>query len=95
MRILYTTAVHFQRQILPRIQSKWRPRVTFGFHALCLQPLMSLNANVRALAHKRKTAESKIYRLTKTQRFQQWFPTLLQQLQLVQSGDVINIDFSD
>ncbi|HBY73576.1 MAG TPA: hypothetical protein DEG44_02675, partial [Candidatus Kerfeldbacteria bacterium] len=38
---------------------------------------------------------SKIYRLTKTQRFQQWFPTLLQQLQLVQSGDVINIDFSD
>lgn len=96
MRIWYTTALFFKQQILPAIQSKWRHRLAFGCEALSLRPIDSLKENARLVSgNVRKTAETRMYRVSHTMKFVSWFPTLLSKLKLVNQSDVINIDFSD
>lgn len=97
MSILQTTGSFFKRNILPEIPSKWRKRLAFGFEAISLHPVESLKANGR-LVHegkKRKTAETKIYRVGRTKKFLSWFPSLVSILRLVKKGDIVNVDFSD
>lgn len=67
----------------------------FGFKAVSIQRIVSLNSNARSSIANRHTAESKIYRLTKNVRFAKLFPKLLLLLKLISDGDVIAIDFSD
>lgn len=97
MRIFETTALFFRRQILPEIQSKWRKRLAFGFEALSIRPIDSLKANARLVGGegKRKTAETRMYRVSHTERLVGWFPTLIGTLRLVRPGDAVNADFSD
>jgi len=85
----------FLNTIKPTIQSKVRPLLQFGFQALSLQRINSLNSNARITVQNTKTAESKIYRLTKNQRLLKLLPQLVNQLNLVQPNDLINVDFSD
>lgn len=67
----------------------------FGFKAVSLQRIISLNFNARSSVANRHTAESKIYRLTKNARFVKLFPKLLLKLKLISDDDVIAVDFSD
>lgn len=67
----------------------------FGFKAVSLQRIVSLNGNARSSVANRHTAESKIYRLTKNLRFVKLFPKLLLKLNLISTADIIAVDFSD
>lgn len=67
----------------------------FGFRAVSIQRIISLNFNARSSVANRHTAESKIYRLTKNARFVKLFPKLLLKLKLISDNDVIAVDFSD
>jgi hypothetical protein len=79
----------------PMFQKKVHRLLEFGFKSLSLQRIVSLNSNARATVPNRHTAESKAFRLTKTNRFLKLFPKLLSHLQLVEEGDSVAIDFSD
>lgn len=80
---------------MPLCRSKWKKRLNFGFEVMTIKPLQSLNANAREIMMKRKTAETKIYRVVHTTYFEKLFPQLMAPLNLVQKGDFINIDFSE
>lgn len=67
----------------------------FGFKAVSLQRIVSLNFNARSSIANRHTAESKIYRLTKNGRFVKLFPKLLMELKLIADKDIVAVDFSD
>lgn len=67
----------------------------FGFKAVSLQRIISLNFNARSSVANRHTAESKVYRLTKNGRFVKLFPKLLMNLKLIADADIIAVDFSD
>lgn len=67
----------------------------FGFKAVSLQRIISLNFNARSSITNPHTAESKIYRLTKNLRFVKLFPKLLLKLNLISDHDIIAVDFSD
>lgn len=67
----------------------------FGFKTLSLQRIVSLNSNARSVIENTHTAESKIYRLTKNSQLANLFPKLLVYLKVIQSDDLIAVDFSD
>lgn len=67
----------------------------FGFKAVSLQRIISLNFNARSSIANRHTAESKIYRLAKNDRFVKLFPKLLLKLKLISVDDIIAVDFSN
>jgi len=94
MSILNQTYSFLQTKILPHIFLKHQKQFFFGFEALTLCPFVSLNANARMTISNRNTAESKIKRLVKNEKFLTYFPLLLKQLSLIKSADRINIDFS-
>lgn len=79
----------------PHIQKKVQILFKFGFTALSMQRIKSLNSNARITVQNTKTAESKIYRLSRNQRILQTFPVLPRALMLVKTDDLINVDFSD
>lgn len=85
----------FLNTIKPAIQPKVQPLLQFGFQSLSLQRIVSLNTNARVTISNTKTAESKIYRLTKNQRLLRLLPQLIIHLDLVKHNDLINVDFSD
>jgi hypothetical protein len=99
MRILYDTASFFRKQILPKIESKWRKRLAFGFESLSIRPVSSLRGNARMSGEKKvKTAETKIYRVSHTKRLMAWFPLALPRIVLAgrsSTAAFVNIDFSD
>lgn len=67
----------------------------FGFQALSIQPIRSLNSNARCTVRNQHTAESKIYRLVSNKRFVEHIPKILKALQLLKKDDVVIIDFSN
>lgn len=85
----------FLQLVQPYFQKKVHKLLEFGFKSLSLQRIVSLNSNARATVPNRHTAESKAFRLTKTDRFLKLFPQLICHLGLVKEGDTIAIDFSD
>jgi hypothetical protein len=100
MRILYDTATFFRKQVLPGIEPKWRKRLAFGFETLSLRPVSSLRGNARVSGERNaKTAETKIFRVSHTDRLTVWFPSALPALTLGGEGPrerlVVNVDFSD
>lgn len=80
------------RPVFPR---KVRGLFAFGYQALSLQRIQSVNSNARSVTLNRKTAESKAYRLAKSRLLRQAFPKVVTRLGLVRDGDRIAIDFSD
>lgn len=95
MSMLTDTIGTFNSAILPRVLPKWKRRFRFGFLALSLRPIDSLNANARSIIANRKTAASAVYRLCRSTRIVQMFPTILTHLGIIRAGDHINVDFSD
>lgn len=89
------SSAQFLQTITPVFPRKVRGLVTFGYQALSLQRIQSINSNARSVQPNRKTAESKAYRLAKSQLLRRSFPKLIGQLELVHDGDHIAVDFSD
>lgn len=88
-------SAQFLQTVTPAFPSKVRGLVTFGYQALSLQRIQSVNSNARSIQSNRKTAESKAYRLAKSHLLRTAFPKVISQLGLVQGGDHIAVDFSD
>ena len=85
----------FLQTVKPVFPRKVRGLLTFGYQALSLQRIQSINSNARSVNANRKTAESKAYRLAKSRLLRQAFPKLVARLDLVKTGDKIAVDFSD
>lgn len=85
----------FLHTVRPHITQKVRPLFLFGRLSLSMQRVVSLNRNARVTVANTKTAESKIYRLSKNERLLTLFPSLMVELGLVQENDLVNVDFSD
>jgi hypothetical protein len=94
MNIVQSTS-DFLQLIQPVFQKKVHKLLEFGFKTVSLQRIVSLNSNARSTVVNRHTAESKVFRLTKTNRFLKLFPGLVPHLKLVEEGDCVAIDFSD
>lgn len=92
MNIIAETNV-FLQLAQPVFQRKVHKLLEFGFKSLSLQRIISLSSNARSTVSNRHTAESKIFRLTKTCRFLESFPDLIAHLGLLKSGDCVAIDF--
>lgn len=88
-------SAQFLQTVQPAFPRKVRRLVTFGYQALVLQRIQSVNSNARSVHPNRKTAESKAYRLAKSRLLRQAFPKLIGRLNLVANGDRIAVDFSD
>lgn len=100
MRTLYDTATFFRKQILPKIESKWRKRLAFGFETISLRVVTSLRGNARMTGEvKAKTAETKIFRVSHTERLMAFFPEALPGVALAgrsrKETSFVNVDFSD
>lgn len=89
------TSNDFLQIIKPVFQKKVHKLLEFGFKTLSLQRIVSLSSNARATMANRHTAESKIFRLTRTIRFLKFFPKLIIHLGLLAGGDNVAVDFSD
>jgi hypothetical protein len=85
----------FLQTISPAFPPKVHKLLVFGYQALTLQRIQSVNSNARSTVANRKTAESKAYRLGKSNLLRRAFPQLVARLSLVQAGDRIAVDFSD
>ena len=85
----------FLHTVQPRITKKVRPLFLFGYLSLSMQRVVSLNRNARTTVENTKTAESKIYRLSKNERLLTLLPRLMVELGLVRENDLVNVDFSD
>ncbi|HLD11952.1 MAG TPA: transposase [Patescibacteria group bacterium] len=94
MNIIQETFSFLQSRILPEISGKHKRLFSFGIHALSLHPFVSLNGNARMVVPNRSTAESKIFRLVSNETIATYFPTLINHLHLVDSDDIVNVDFS-
>jgi len=88
-------SAQFLQTITPVFPRKVRGLVTFGYQALSLQRIQSVNSNARSVTSNRKTAESKAYRLARSRLLRVAFPKVITELGLVQAGDSICVDFSD
>lgn len=94
MNILHQSIAFVHQKIIPTIPKRHRKLFAFGVQAFTLQSYSSLNGNARMVIANRKTAESKVYRLTKKKAFFTYFTKLLPTLKLVQACDTVNVDFS-
>lgn len=94
MNILTQSHKFFQTQILPYVRDKHKKLFSFGFHALTLNPFISLNGNARIVLSRRCTAETKIFRLTTNANIPLYFSSIVRHLKLVKPNDRINVDFS-
>lgn len=88
-------SAQFLQTVTPAFPRKVRGLFTFGYHALSLQRIQSINSNARSMNGNRKTAESKAYRLAKSRLLREAFPKVVAPLELVKTGDYICVDFSD
>jgi hypothetical protein len=85
----------FLQTIAPAFPRKVHKLLVFGYRALSIQRIQSLNSNARSTVANTKTAESKAYRLGLSRLLRTAFPKLISRLDLVQNGDIIAVDFSD
>lgn len=89
------SSAQFLQTISPNFPRKVHKLLVFGYRALSLQRVQSVNSNARSTVANTKTAESKAYRLGCSELLRRAFPKLISRLRLVQEGDVIAVDFSD
>lgn len=94
MNILQESYDFLQERLLPHLLKRHHKLFRFGFEALTLRSFVSLNSNARITVENRSTAESKIYRLVSHGVFLEYFPVLVNALNLVSSKDIVNVDFS-
>lgn len=94
MSILQESYDFLQSQLLPIVSKRHHKLFVFGFEALTIRPFVSLNGNARTTTAGRKTAESKIYRLTCQNEWSTYFSTFVLRLGLVTKTDRVNVDFS-
>jgi hypothetical protein len=85
----------FLQTIAPVFPCKVHKLLVFGYKALSLQRIQSVNSNARSTVANTKTAESKAYRLGSSKLLRRAFPRLISRLGLVRDGDIIAVDFSD
>lgn len=85
----------FLQTIAPVFPCKVHKLLVFGYRALSLQRIQSVNSNARSTVANNKTAESKAYRLGLSKLLRTSFPRLIARLGLVKDGDIIAVDFSD
>jgi hypothetical protein len=88
-------ANQFLQAVSPAFPRKVHKLLTFGYQALSLQRIQSVNSNARSTVANRKTAESKAYRIGRSKLLRRAFPKLVTRLGLVTAGDRIAVDFSD
>lgn len=94
MSILDSTT-EFLQTISPVFPRKVHKLLVFGYRALSIQRVQSLNSNARSTVANAKTAESKAYRLGGSNLLRRAFPKLISHLGLVRENDIIAVDFSD
>lgn len=94
INILKYSAQLLNNQILPNILVKHQGLFTFGIQALSFSAFTSLNSNARQIIENSNTACSKIYRLVSKEKVLNYFPKLLNQLNLIEKTSLINVDFS-
>jgi len=80
---------------LESVPLKVRKLYLFGLQVLAFRRIDSLRSNARILNLNWNTAKSKIYRLTKNERFLNIFPKLMKAFSMIRPQDVIAVDFSD
>jgi hypothetical protein len=85
----------FLQAVAPAFPRKVHKLLVFGYRALSIQRIQSLNSNARSTVANTKTAESKAYRLGGSNLLRRAFPQLISRLGLVRDGDIIAVDFSD
>jgi Transposase DDE domain len=85
----------FLQTVKPVFPRKVQGLLTFGYQALSLQRIQSINSNARSINTNRKTAESRAYRLSKSKLLRQAFAKVAAHLELVNNGDNVSVDFSD
>jgi hypothetical protein len=85
----------FLQAIAPAFPRKVHQLLLFGYRALSIQCIQSLNSNARSTVANTNTAESKAYRLGGSKLLRRAFPALIARLGLVREGDIIAVDFSD
>lgn len=89
------SANQFLQTAAPVFPKKVQGLFLFGYRALSLQRIQSVNSNARSTVIGTKTAMSKAYRIGKSELLRRAFPGLITHLQLVKDEDVIAVDFSD
>jgi hypothetical protein len=85
----------FLQMVAPVFPRKVQGLLLFGYRALSLQRIQSVNSNARSTVPNTKTAESKAYRLGLSRLLRAAFPKLIPRLGLIHDGDIIAVDFSD
>jgi DDE family transposase len=89
------SSAQFLQTVSPVFPKKVHKLLVFGYKALSLQRIQSVNSNARSTVANTKTAESKAYRLGCSDLLRRAFPKLVTRLNLVKAGDIIAVDFSD
>jgi hypothetical protein len=92
---IISSSNQFLQTIAPAFPRKVHKLLVFGYRALSLQRIQSVNSNARSTVANTKTAESKAYRLGLSRLLRAAFPKLIACLGLVREGDLIAVDFSD
>lgn len=85
----------FLQMVAPAFPKKVRGLLLFGYRALSLQRIQSINSNARSTVANPKTAESKAYRVGTSSLLRRAFSDLISHLHLVSEGDIVAVDFSD
>jgi hypothetical protein len=89
------SSARFLQTVSSAFPKKVHPLLVFGYRALSVQHIQSLNSNARSTVANAKTATSKAYRLGKSELLRRAFPKLITRLKLIREGDIIAVDFSD
>ena len=85
-----------QKQLIPRVSSRWSKQVDFGLRAYGLQAFQSAAGNARMAAGKNaRTAVRKQERLFANQKLANQLGVVFDGLKLVKSTSYVNIDHSD
>lgn len=94
MNILQKSFQIIQEKFIPYVSLRHLKLFWFGIHALTFMRFESLNGNARLLIENRKTASSKIYRLTKKEKIIYSFSSIVSHLNLITRKNIVIIDFS-
>jgi hypothetical protein len=92
---IINSANQFLQTAAPVFPKKVQKLLVFGYKALSLQQITSLNSNARSTVANAATAMSKAYRIGTSELLRRAFPKLIPHLGLVKDGDIIAVDFSD
>ena len=85
----------FFHVLSPHIPKKQRSLFNFGYQTLVAQPLKSTRRNARLSQRTWGTAKNTMWRVLKNKTLCTVLPQLARHLNLIQSDDVVAVDFSD